>query len=70
MPNSLNIIISYVDEHLKVSKRFGLQKLIEKDPAWETHLQFWTPKLCYKNPHLFHLIITVSLYKSITPSID
>ncbi|KAI8888027.1 ATP-NAD kinase, partial [Backusella circina FSU 941] len=49
----------YVDEHLKVSKRFGLQKLIEKDPKWKTHLQFWTPKLCYKNPRLFHLIITL-----------
>lgn len=55
-----NPFVVYVDAHLKESKLFGLHSLIQKDSTWETQLRFWTPKLCYKNPELFHLIITVS----------
>lgn len=54
-----NPFIVYVDAHLNDSKLFGLNSLIQKDAAWETNLRFWTPKLCYRSPELFHLIITV-----------
>ncbi|KAF1797870.1 ATP-NAD kinase-like domain-containing protein [Mucor lusitanicus] len=54
-----NPFIVYVDAHLMNSKRFGYDKLVEKDPIYGTHLKFWTPKLCYKQPELFHLIITL-----------
>ncbi|KAI7906454.1 ATP-NAD kinase-like domain-containing protein [Cokeromyces recurvatus] len=54
-----NPFIVYVDSHLKDSKRFGLEKLIKENPVWETNLKFWNPKLCYKHPDLFHLIITL-----------
>ncbi|CEI85539.1 hypothetical protein RMCBS344292_00001 [Rhizopus microsporus] len=47
----------YVDAHLDTPKLF--QRLTH--PAWQTYLKFWTPKLCYRQPDLFHLIITVSL---------
>ncbi|KAI9483579.1 MAG: ATP-NAD kinase-like domain-containing protein [Benjaminiella poitrasii] len=54
-----NPFIVYVDSHLEHSKRFGLEELIKLNPVWESHLKFWTPKLCYKQPNLFHLIITL-----------
>lgn len=52
----------YVDAHLKHSALFDYQSLTQKNIAWETNLRFWTPKLCYKHPELFHLIVTVSLF--------
>ncbi|CAO3672165.1 unnamed protein product [Rhizopus microsporus] len=45
----------YVDAHLNTPKLF--QRLTH--PAWQTYLKFWTPKLCYRQPNLFHLIITL-----------
>ncbi|KAI8979645.1 ATP-NAD kinase-like domain-containing protein [Mycotypha africana] len=49
----------YVDAHLKVSKRFAYEKLVRKSPIYETKLKFWTPKLCYSQPELFDLIISL-----------
>ncbi|GAA5805595.1 hypothetical protein HPULCUR_011115 [Helicostylum pulchrum] len=49
----------YVDAHLKHSTLFDYQSLIQKNVVWETNLRFWTPKLCYEHPELFHLIITL-----------
>lgn len=49
----------YVDAHLRSSKRFDVDELVKKDAAWNTHLRFWTPKLCYTQPELFDLIITL-----------
>ncbi|KAI8641225.1 ATP-NAD kinase-like domain-containing protein [Parasitella parasitica] len=54
-----NPFIVYVDAHLLNSKRFGYSKLVEKDCVYGTHLKFWTPKLCHKQPELFSLIITL-----------
>lgn len=51
---------SYIDAHLKISKRFDIEGLVKKDAAWKSNLRFWTLKLCYKQPELFDLIITVS----------
>ncbi|KAG2196401.1 hypothetical protein INT47_012905 [Mucor saturninus] len=54
-----NPFVVYVDAHLKESSLFDLPSLVQKDPVWQTQLRFWTPKLCYKKPELFHLIITL-----------
>ncbi|KAI8969669.1 ATP-NAD kinase-like domain-containing protein [Pilobolus umbonatus] len=51
--------VVYVDGHLKDSSRFNIAQSIEENPIWESNLKYWTPKLCYKSPNLFHLIITL-----------
>ncbi|KAI9488063.1 ATP-NAD kinase-like domain-containing protein [Zychaea mexicana] len=47
----------YVDGHLENSKRFGYQELVKQNDVFKKHLKFWTPKLCFKSPEMFHLII-------------
>ncbi|KAI9276591.1 ATP-NAD kinase-like domain-containing protein [Sporodiniella umbellata] len=45
----------FVDDHLRHSKQFQLLD----DPIWQSQLKYWCPKLCYEQPDLFHLIITL-----------
>ncbi|KAI9243395.1 ATP-NAD kinase-like domain-containing protein [Phascolomyces articulosus] len=47
----------YVDGHLENSERFGYKELVQQNEVFENHLKFWTPRLIYKNPEIFHLIV-------------
>ncbi|KAI8365965.1 ATP-NAD kinase-like domain-containing protein [Radiomyces spectabilis] len=49
----------YVDAHLQDSKLFNYRQCVKEHPIMEEKLKFWTPKLCFQNPRLFHLIITM-----------
>ncbi|KAI8372092.1 ATP-NAD kinase-like domain-containing protein [Blakeslea trispora] len=51
--------VVYVDAHLKSSKKFGYDDLIKTSSIWKTQVKFWTPKLCYQQPDLFDLMITL-----------
>jgi hypothetical protein len=54
-------ITVYVDEKLKQSKRFKLEKYHSEYPDLEDKLRFWTPDLCATHPKLFDFIVTVCL---------
>jgi hypothetical protein len=56
----LSLLVSYVDEKLKESKRFLYKKIIGKYPVMKDKLKFWTPELCALAPKTFDFIITVS----------
>ncbi|KAI7855776.1 ATP-NAD kinase-like domain-containing protein [Circinella umbellata] len=47
----------YVDGHLEKSKHFGYQELANQNEIFKNHIKFWTPRLLYKQPEMFHLII-------------
>ncbi|KAL4946084.1 hypothetical protein BDV06DRAFT_183542 [Aspergillus oleicola] len=49
----------YVDAKLRHSKRFDAQGLIQKDPAYEHMLRYWTPDLCWTSPEKFDLVLTL-----------
>ena len=49
----------YVDGHLEKSKHFGYQALVDQNDVFKDHIKFWTPRLLYKKPETFHLIILV-----------
>ncbi|OBZ85170.1 NAD(+) kinase [Choanephora cucurbitarum] len=49
----------YVDAHLRISGKFGYDDLTKTSPIWKSQVKFWTPKLCYEQPNLFDLIITL-----------
>jgi hypothetical protein len=57
-------ITVYVDEKLKSSKRFKLERLKREYPAYEDKLRFWTPELCATQPKLFDFIVTVCCYRN------
>jgi len=52
-------ITVYVDEKLKQSKRFKLEKYHSEYPDLEDKLRFWTPDLCATHPKLFDFIVTL-----------
>lgn len=49
----------YVDAKLRHSKRFDAQGLIQKNPAFEHMIQYWTPDLCWTSPEKFDLVLTL-----------
>ncbi|KAL4951484.1 ATP-NAD kinase-like domain-containing protein [Aspergillus filifer] len=49
----------YVDAKLRHSKRFDAQGLIQKDPAYEHMVRYWTPDLCWTSPEKFDLVLTL-----------
>ncbi|KAI8327903.1 ATP-NAD kinase-like domain-containing protein [Choanephora cucurbitarum] len=51
--------VVYVDAHLRTSSKFGYDDLTKTSPVWKSQVKFWTPKLCYEQPNLFDLIITL-----------
>ncbi|KAL4920647.1 ATP-NAD kinase-like domain-containing protein [Aspergillus aurantiobrunneus] len=49
----------YVDAKLRHSKRLDAQGLIQKNPAFEHMLRYWTPDLCWTSPEKFDLVLTL-----------
>ncbi|KAL4778487.1 ATP-NAD kinase-like domain-containing protein [Aspergillus varians] len=49
----------YVDAKLRHSKRFDAQGLIQKNPAFEHMIRYWTPDLCWTSPEKFDLVLTL-----------
>ncbi|KAL4964851.1 putative NAD+ kinase Utr1 [Aspergillus stella-maris] len=49
----------YVDAKLRHSKRFDAQGLLQKDPAYEHMVRYWTPDLCWTSPEKFDLVLTL-----------
>ncbi|KAL5336587.1 ATP-NAD kinase-like domain-containing protein [Aspergillus crustosus] len=49
----------YVDAKLRHSKRFDAQGLVQKNPAYEHMLRYWTPDLCWTSPEKFDLVLTL-----------
>lgn len=49
----------YVDAKLRHSKRFDAQGLIQKNPAYEHMIRYWTPDLCWSAPEKFDLVLTL-----------
>lgn len=49
----------YVDAKLRHSKRFDAQGLIQKNPAFEHMIHYWTPDLCWTSPEKFDLVLTL-----------
>lgn len=56
-------ITVYVDEKLKKSKRFKLDRFQAQSPELVEKLKFWTPELCATHPKLFDFIVTVCPFK-------
>lgn len=52
-------VCSFVDEKLKLSKRFKYKKIMENHPIACEKLKFWTPELCASKPKSFDFIITL-----------
>ncbi|OLL25735.1 NAD(+) kinase [Neolecta irregularis DAH-3] len=49
----------YVDEQLRNSRRFDADGIIQKDQRFARMLNYWTPELCWSNPDLFDLVVTL-----------
>ncbi|KAL4817184.1 ATP-NAD kinase-like domain-containing protein [Aspergillus spinulosporus] len=49
----------YVDAKLRHSKRFDAHGLIQKNPAYEHMIRYWTPDLCWTSPEKFDLVLTL-----------
>jgi hypothetical protein len=59
LPSGITV---FVDEKLKKSKRFKLDRFQEEYPHLIDKLKFWTPELCATHPKLFDFIVTVCHY--------
>ncbi|KAI9287722.1 ATP-NAD kinase-like domain-containing protein [Umbelopsis sp. AD052] len=72
-------ITVYVDEKLKKSKRFKLERFQAESPELIEKLKFWTPELCATHPKLFDFIVTLGgdgtvlftswLFQSVVPPV-
>jgi NAD+ kinase len=49
----------YVDEKLRRSRRFNSERLISKDPRFNSMLRYWTPDFCWRSPEKFDLVLTL-----------
>ncbi|KAF4581214.1 NAD kinase associated with ferric reductase [Ophiocordyceps camponoti-floridani] len=49
----------YVDAKLRTSKRFDAQGLVAGDDVVDKMLRYWTPDLCWAQPELFDLVLTL-----------
>ena len=49
----------YVDAKLRHSRRFDAPGLLRKDKRYEQMLRYWTPDLCWSNPEIFDLVLTL-----------
>ncbi|KAM0667619.1 hypothetical protein MY8738_001379 [Beauveria namnaoensis] len=49
----------YVDAKLRGSRRFDAPSLVAENPAFADTLRYWTPDLCWSQPEMFDLVLTL-----------
>ncbi|KAM3445712.1 hypothetical protein NHJ13734_000165 [Beauveria thailandica] len=49
----------YVDAKLRGSRRFDAPSLVTENPAFADTLRYWTPDLCWSQPEIFDLVLTL-----------
>ena len=49
----------YVDAKLRNSKRFDAAGIKARNPRFEHMLKYWTPNLCWTQPEMFDLVLTL-----------
>ncbi|KAM3499943.1 hypothetical protein MY11210_009571 [Beauveria gryllotalpidicola] len=49
----------YVDAKLRRSRRFDAPALVAENPAFADTLRYWTPDLCWSQPEMFDLVLTL-----------
>ncbi|KAM3565328.1 hypothetical protein MY1884_000242 [Beauveria asiatica] len=49
----------YVDAKLRGSRRFDAPSLVAENPAFADTLRYWTPDLCWSQPEIFDLVLTL-----------
>jgi NAD+ kinase len=49
----------YVDAKLRNSKRFGAKAIVDENPHFQHMLKYWHPDLCWSQPELFDLVLTL-----------
>jgi NAD+ kinase len=49
----------YVDAKLRNSRRFGAASFLEAQPQFQHMLKYWTPDLCWSQPEIFDLVLTL-----------
>ncbi|KAK8141945.1 NAD(+) kinase [Beauveria asiatica] len=49
----------YVDAKLRGSHRFDAPSLVAENPAFADTLRYWTPDLCWSQPEIFDLVLTL-----------
>ncbi|MBE3046691.1 NAD(+)/NADH kinase [Candidatus Bathyarchaeota archaeon] len=49
----------YVDAKLRHGKRFNAAGIVDLDPRFKDMLKYWTPDLCWSQPEMFDLVLTL-----------
>jgi len=50
---------SYVEQTLEENKAFDAASLLEKNPAYQGRLKYWTNELCAEKPQTFDIVLAV-----------
>jgi hypothetical protein len=55
------IVHSYVEQTMEENKAFDAAGLLEKNPAYQGRLKYWTNELCAQKPQTFDIVLAVRL---------